>query len=181
MKNILIIILLTSGIKVFAQVDSILTPRTNQMILQQFIEEEFQKNFHSTLRNIGLSGVCYTKFQINSSGQPVNIQVSPGTNDTLAKFLKITLEKTNGYWHNADYVSMRANEYIILPLEYHLYKNGKIMEANTPSNLLLSFFYNRYDTDPVKLIFLRKAECVSPFDSRNSSKKVKFKAVNNNL
>jgi hypothetical protein len=164
MKKILIAIALFSGLHAAAQSGTVYSPQINQMTFQSFIEQEFINNFSTRLQNMGLSGLCYTKFQIDSLGRPYNIRVSPGTPDTLVRFLKECLAKTNGYWRNLNGGKADPNEYLIQPLQYTLQKDGQANLVTTGSLTLFYFLTPANGPQPVKVVFLPKIEYMSPYE-----------------
>lgn len=171
MKPVIVIIitLVCSG-KILSQNDSKYDPAIKQMSLQHFIETCFQENYKSSLYNIGQSGICYARFQITPDGGLNDIRVSPGVNETLAEFIKTSLEKTNGYWNNTDSAGSDAGEFIILPIEYNLQVNGKSVKSIAEPRALLSFFSPNNGSKPVKLVFLSRVEYTAPFDNNHHSK-----------
>jgi hypothetical protein len=172
MKKLIVIIGLVCWGKVFSQNDSACNPQINQMSLQHFIETCFQEKYKSSLNDIGLSGICYARFQVTTDGQLKDIQVSPGTNEVLAAFITTALQKTSGYWNYDKSKDLPANEYIVLPIEYNLQKDGNTTKSVTEPQALLSFFSPAGKSNSVKLVFLKSVEYTSPFDNKNNWKKV---------
>lgn len=163
MKKILTALAMISWMNGFSQVDPSYSPMINQKNFQQFIGLEFFNNFNTRLSNLGLSGVCYTMFQIDSLGRPVNIRVSPGTNLTLSTFLQECLVKTNGYWRSSKEKS-DPDEFLIQPLVYNLQKDGRTTLVTTPPHSLLAFFSPDNHRKPMKVVFLETIEYTSPFE-----------------
>lgn len=179
MKKILTALVLMSCLNSFSQVDPSYSPLINQKTLQHIIGLEFFNNFNTRLSDLGLSGVCYTMFQIDSLGRPVNIRVSPGTNSTLSKFLQECLAKTNGYWRSSK-EKMDLDETLILPLVYNLQKDGRTTLVTTPPHSLLAFLSPENDRKPMKVVFLETIEYTSPFENCFTDPQIELKKQNLN-
>lgn len=164
MKRTLIAILLIAPMISYSQTDISYAPVINNMTFQHFLSRELFNNYNLRLKNIGHSGVCYIRFQVDTAGRPINIMVSPGTNDTLAIFLKECLLKTNGYWYVSKNRKPDTDEYIIQPVVYNLQKNGQTNAITTNPHALLAFLNPNMNSKPVKLVFLQKIEYTSPFE-----------------
>ena len=169
MKYLFLICLCFNFILAIGQQAEYLNPKINGQTLPSFLDNYFSDSFQHRLDILGIHGTTWVKFKISVDGKLKRVVCSPGTHPTLIRFIIEAIMLTNEYWKpKIENGKAIESEWIVLPIDYTLQKNGRTKGEMVDSKELSEFFSDVNPVSPEKITFLKSLEFVSPFDNGNS-------------